>query len=599
MAGFYDSASNDFNTAINNYKNNVGSVAQSMIQGDISQVSNAKDLLMEKAGILAGGEESSISDKIQAGMSKTMDELGLDMSVHSIGEKILPWAAKKLKGKFKNMREDREQARRENSQQTRDDIPASEDANRQDMVDEMSRRPDMNNDITDLPRGGEQNRGAGARDNEVEQPNTGAREINPATGEEIDRNARVQQNEDQMPDDVLDEDGNPMEEEGARVQRQGEDQAIDDADRGTGLNRFGGRGEVGSGGSQAIADSKAAQARVDTGGPAQEASAGESSVLPDVGDIGGGTASKSGSIQEEFARRQGRGTGFTAEEEESLRGSFNPSVRATLESRGNVSGQAGPAPRPDPEVEDIPAQAPVRPPPAMSAEDYQAARESGMTGRISVSQRRPQTAEQRQAGLDDQAQIQREQQAGARPAGQSDRSMQDEDIARPRPPVQDQTWSGGTADTSIRPLDLANEEQLTSSGALRNLQAQATTESRNLTSTVGDYEATFGEKAAGAAGDIFGFLGDVLGPAAAIFGGVEAAKGIHDDLKESLDPNNNPFAKVESLIGSAGVQQANLNTAISADQFSSKVGAGRPSFGSLAAPTFDSSSIMQGMGGHF
>ena len=59
------------------------------------------------------------------------------------------------------------------------------------------------------------------------------------------------------------------------------------------------------------------------------------------------------------------------------------------------------------------------------------------------------------------------------------------------------------------------------------------------------------------------------------------------------------IAKVQELLGTAGVQQNNMNAAISADQFSSKVGAGRPSFGSLAAPTFDSSSIMQSMGGHF
>ena len=595
MAGFYDSMSNDFNTAINNYKNNVGSVAQQQIEGNIDQISNAKDLLMEKAGILAGGEESSISDKIQAGMSKTMDELGLDMSVHAIGEKILPWAAKKLKGKFKNMREDREQARKANSEQTKDDIPASEDAARQDLVDEMTRRGDMNNDISELPRGGQQG-GAGGRDPNLEQPNTGAREINPSTGQDIDRSARVQQNEDQMPDDVLDEDGNPMEEEGARVQRQGEDQAIDD--QGTGLNRFGGRGDVGSGGRQSIADSRAAQARVDTGAPAQE-----SSVLPDVGDIGGATASKSSSIADEFAKRQARRGELTQEQEDALAGPYDKvSTTEALEGRANVSGRTGSAPRPDPDVDGIPAQAPVSapvsaPPRAMTAEDYQAARESGTTGRISVAQRRGPTAEQQQAALDDQAQIQRE--AGARPAGQTDRSMQDEDIARVRPPVQDQTWSGGTADTSVRPLDLTNEEQLTSSGALRDLQAQAATESRSLTSTVGDYEASFGEKAAGVAGDIFGVLGDVLGPAAAIFGGIEAGRGIHDDLKESLDPNNNPFAKVQELIGSAGTQQANMNTAISADQFSSKVGAGRPSFGSLAAPTFDSSSIMQGLGGHF
>ena len=586
MAGYYDSASSDFNTAINNYKNNVGSVAQSMIQGDIGQVSNAKDLLMEKAGILAGGDEASISDKIQAGMSKTMDELGLDMSVHTIAGKMLPWAAKKLKGKVQNMAKDRQTAKNRASEQTRDDIPEADDAARQDYLDRMGRQDALNDDQVRLPQGGEQNAGAGATDNSLAQPNTGggseAQDLDAVTGQPIVRGS-VDDNPDvdAMPEDQpRNADGSIMEDEGDRVARITAQNQADDA--ASGLNPFGAREALGTGNADAMAASRAAQARVDAGvagdarGAAAAAPARASGGAASEAEAGAG---KSSSIQEEFARRQGTSS-YTAEEEESLRGDFNPAVRQTLEARGNVSGQTGPASRPDGDIDGIPATPARTAPRAMTAEEAQASRAGDtLTGRITVSQRSGPTAEQQQAALDDQAQIARENEAGVQPARPPER-VEPQD----RPPVEN---------------NLANEEQMTSSGALRDLQAQAATEARQTTSTIGDFEASFGEKAAGAAGDIFGFLGDVLGPAAAIFGGVEAARGIHSDVKDSLDPNNNPFAKVQQLIGSAGVQQDSLNAAISADQFSSKVGAGRPSFGSLAAPTFDSSSIMQGMGGHF
>ena len=588
MSGYYDSASNDFNTAINNYKNSVGSVAQSMIQGDISQVSNAKDLLMEKAGILAGGDESSISDKIQAGMSKTMDELGLDMSVHTIAGKMLPWAAKKLKGRVQNMAKDRQTAKNNASEQTRDDIPEEEDAGRQDYLDRMGRQDALNNDQVRLPQGGEQNAGAGAADNTIAQPNTGgggeAQDLDAVTGQPIVRGS-VDDNPDvdAMPEDQpRNADGSIMEDEGDRVARITAQNQADDA--ASGLNPFGARGAVGSGNADAMAASREAQARVDAGvagdsrGAAAAAPARTAAPAASEAEAGAG---KSSSIQEEFARRQGTSS-YTAEEEESLRGSFNPAVRQTLEARGNVSNQTGPASRPDGDIDGIPAT-PVRTstaPRAMTAEEAQASRAGDtLSGRITVAQRSGPTAEQQQAALDDQAQIARENEAGVQPARPPDR-VEPQD----RPPVEN---------------NIANEEEMTSSGALRDLQAQAATEARQTTSTIGDFEASIGEKAAGAAGDIFGFLGDVLGPAAAIFGGVEAARGIHTDVKNSLDPNFNPYAKVQELIGSAGVQQAGMNAAISADQFSSKVGAGRPSFGSLAAPTFDSRSLMQSMGGHF
>jgi len=587
MAGYYDSASNDFNTAINNYKNSVGSVAQSMIQGDISQVSNAKDLLMEKAGILAGGEESSISDKIQAGMSKTMDELGLDMSIHTIGGKILPWAAKKLKGKVQNMAKDRQTAKNNASEQTRDDIPEADDAARQDYLDRMGRQDALNDDQVRLPQGGEQNAGAGAADNTIAQPNTGAaggeaQDLDAVTGQPIVRGS-VDDNPDVDPipeDQPRNADGSLMEDEGDRVARITAQNQADDA--ASGLNPFGARGPVGSGNADAMAASRAAQARVDAGvaGDARGAAAAAPArtAAPTASEAEAG-AGKSSSIQEEFARRQGTSS-YTAEEEESLRGDFNPAVRQTLEARGNVSNQTGPPSRPDGDIDGIPANPARTAPRAMTAEEAQASRAGDtLTGRITVAQRSGPSAEQQQAALDDQAQIARENEAGVQPARPPER-VEPQD----RPPVEN---------------NLANEEEMTSSGALRDLQAQAANEARQTTSQIGDFEASIGEKAAGAAGDVFGFLGDILGPAAAIFGGVEAARGIHSDVKDSLDPNNDPFAQVQKLIGQAGVQQTGMNAAISADQFSSKVGAGRPSFGSLAAPTFDSSSLMQSMGGHF
>ena len=67
MANFFDSRSNDFNTAIDNYRNNINSVAQGQLTTNMSQLSSAKDMMMDKAGILAGADESTIANKLQAG----------------------------------------------------------------------------------------------------------------------------------------------------------------------------------------------------------------------------------------------------------------------------------------------------------------------------------------------------------------------------------------------------------------------------------------------------------------------------------------------------------------------------------------------------
>jgi len=91
---------------------------------------------------------------------------------------------------------------------------------------------------------------------------------------------------------------------------------------------------------------------------------------------------------------------------------------------------------------------------------------------------------------------------------------------------------------------------------------------------------------------------DVLGPAAAIWGGVEAIKGLKEGVEDSTGAND-PWTKAESLISMAQGKASGLNAEISADQFSSKIGGGRPAFGSLSAPTFDTSQVGAMMGSHF
>jgi hypothetical protein len=205
MANFFDSRSNDFNTAIDNYRNNINSVAQGQLTTNMSQLSSAKDMMMDKAGILAGADESTIANKLQAGMSKTMDELGLDMSVKTVGEKILPWASKKLLGAAQNMgarqAADRAQARM-SGQRTDIDVNPADDVAREQYLNRMRRadqreanRPENSQGSRDEPRGADDTPGQGAADH-VSSGEAG--EYDSLTGNRIRPQEQV---EDELPPD--------------------------------------------------------------------------------------------------------------------------------------------------------------------------------------------------------------------------------------------------------------------------------------------------------------------------------------------------------------------------------------------------------------
>ena len=91
-------------------------------------------------------------------------------------------------------------------------------------------------------------------------------------------------------------------------------------------------------------------------------------------------------------------------------------------------------------------------------------------------------------------------------------------------------------------------------------------------------------------------LADILGPAAALYGIIEAGHGLYEDAKLQ---SNDAFKQANTVIAQAQQQQNSLTADISADQFASKVGAARPSFGSLAAPSMDTSQMASGGGGQF
>lgn len=558
MSNFFDSRSNDFNTAIDNYRNNVNSVAQGQLTTNMSQLSSAKDMMMDKAGILAGADESTISNKLQAGMSKTMDELGLDMSVKTVGEKILPWASKKLLGASKNMgarqAEDRAQQRMTGDRSTIDVAPG-DDVAREQYLNRM-RRGDQR----------EANRPENSQGSRTEPtgPDDTPGEFNAITGERMAAQERVP---DDLPTPVVrGEGGEELEDEDTRVARIRAQNEADDAEAG-GRDYFTGtRQRLGEGldrDAPQSTDFSGASARIPAPRPAPAPEGGgaasESSVLPDLPGLASTPQSLSQQISEGAARR----AAINPEDAEVLRGDFSESAASVLRgqalvSRPNQGGGARAADRPDGDLDNIPSR--PRPPPARAAEGPDTSLPAQPSGRITQAQSQPSQidpeAEQRQIQLE-------------RESGQYERGGPESDISQ--------------------------IEQRTQQTETQGIERQSANMERNVETDVSE-EAGIGLKEIlGGAGEALGFLGGVLGPAAAIFGGIEAARGIVKADTSNIDP----WGKVQGEINKAQSQQSGMNAEIDADSFSAMVGAGKPAFGSLAAPTMDTSAMMGAMGSHF
>ena len=578
MSNFFDSRSNDFNTAIDNYRNNINSVAQGQLQTNMSQLSSAKDMMMEKAGILAGSDEASISNKISQGMSKTMDELGLDMSVKTIGEKMLPWASKKLLGASKNLgarqAEARAQARQEGGgNETTIDVNPADDVAREQYLNRMRRndqrdanRPENSNGSRTEPRN--------AEDTPPNASSGEPGEYDAVTGNRVRPQEDTTGGEEPTPV-VRDDEGNEMEDEDTRVANLRASNEADDAAAG-GRDYFTGsrtlrRGDGMDSDAPASTDFSGAAARVPQPA-APEAGAGAeggegASLLPDFPGLASTPQSFNAAISEGAARR----AAINPEDAEVLRGDFGEASANVLRGQGIVSrpgggGGARAPDRPDGDLDNVRSgnrfadgsgEAP--PPPPRDAPGGPNAGENQTTGRITETQNSPSqidpVAEQRQI-------------ASEREAGQYERP----------------------AGSNIEEMEQRTEQTETS-----QIQRQSTQMDRNVEEEVSEEGGIGLKEVLGGAGDALGFLGGILGPAAAIFGGIEAARG----LVHATEDQTNPWGKVQGEINKAQASQSGMNAEISADSFSSMVGAGKPSFGSLAAPTMDTSSMMGAMGSHF
>jgi len=122
--------------------------------------------------------------------------------------------------------------------------------------------------------------------------------------------------------------------------------------------------------------------------------------------------------------------------------------------------------------------------------------------------------------------------------------------------------------------------------------AQVTGEDIAKTATTEGAEAAaggIGETLGGALTSVGGAIGDLAGPVGlglGLWGAVETIK----DIVKGGKAYDAAIAGAKSKIADANAQIAGLQTQVSADQFESKIGAARPSFGSLAAtPTLDTS----------
>lgn len=84
-------------------------------------------------------------------------------------------------------------------------------------------------------------------------------------------------------------------------------------------------------------------------------------------------------------------------------------------------------------------------------------------------------------------------------------------------------------------------------------------------------------------GSLAGALGDAIPLVGFGIGAWALGSGIADEVNSLKDSMTDPFGKVRGEIAAAQKKITGLETNVSADEFASKLGAGTPSFGSLAA----------------
>ena len=105
--------------------------------------------------------------------------------------------------------------------------------------------------------------------------------------------------------------------------------------------------------------------------------------------------------------------------------------------------------------------------------------------------------------------------------------------------------------------------------------------------------------ASSAWGTAAGALGGALGIAGGAFGIYAMIEGVKGAIDASKEMSEDPYSAIRGKIASAQGKISAIQSEVGGDQFTSKLGAGTPSFGSMAVPSFDTSKMGSMMGSHF
>jgi len=138
-----------------------------------------------------------------------------------------------------------------------------------------------------------------------------------------------------------------------------------------------------------------------------------------------------------------------------------------------------------------------------------------------------------------------------------------------------------------------------SSTAVNNLTEETSGLADSAAAEVSTLSSTLIEGAGTVLSGIGGAIGDILPVVGPILAGVGLFEGFHKLNKPYGDAGPDPYAGVRATLADGQSKLNMLGTQISADQFATKVGSGSPAFGSLAAPTFNTSQQMGGATDHF
>lgn len=611
MASFYDSQSNDFATAINGYMSGQNTIAQQQLEGAKSLIQGKEQMATATVGVKAGGLETAIKEKAQEHLNKFADEMGLDFSVQGLGKPLLTKASSMLKAKATKMRESG--AKKEPGSRGDDGTDGTE-------MENMGKEPAPVE--TDLPTV-----------RETSFMDSKPKDVTGQSSTQTEEEARGEPAEPEAPEaPAVGEPEAPQVEapeppperpalRGAEVEKDPATQASLDAGEPIEVDAF----------SPSYAPVVRSQPKIpepeeddETAGvPEQPGLRGPGEVeAPVEPAFGSGLPPAPESISE--------GTSYI-DESASTANPFSPFYRGTdPDAPGAIFRGDGPSvlrgpPRTQPDLPetDFQFRAPVQP-----RATPKGVPESADTGgdalqpmrdemmRRQQAKRATQQDESGERGADGGAdEFAVENQSGSGVANLADEvppylrpSAPAPEPAQAMPEPQDLPAGGEMSDAVQQ---AANENVNAISSKVSNISDQLDTQVNaargamedqigDLTDQASKMVADASEKATSMLGeisgsDVLGGLGsllglgaDLLGPAMAIFGGVEAAKGIAEDQNPT-----DPYAKVRALIAQNQAKMGGLETQISSDQFAEKIGANAPKFGSLAAPVFST----QGMGG--